>query len=116
MRIKFNTLSNTQIEDELGKRLKRCRVGMRLNQSELAGRAGVSRRTITAVESGKGCTMGTFIALLRALGVLHELDDLLPDPGVSPIAVTNQRVRERKYPYKARSKKKQPPWQWGDEQ
>lgn len=115
MPINFEILSDSQVEAELGRRLKRRRVEMGLNQSELAERAGLGRRTITAVENGRGCGTGTFIALLRVLGGLPALAQLLPDPGPSPIALTSGRVKERKYPYKARGKKKASTWQWGDE-
>jgi len=122
MSIEFNIANNEQIEAELGRRLKRRRVELGLNQTEVAERAGVARRTVSSVERGEGGSMATFVALLRALGALDELQRLLPDPGPSPIALTEartNRVKERKYPYKAR--KKAPPqsaahpWKWGDE-
>ena len=112
----FQFLSDPQIEAELGKRLKRKRVDLGLNQTELAEKAGLGRRTVYAVENGKGCALPTFIALLRALGALHELSELLPPPEISPIALTATRVKERKNPYKARPKKPDTPWAWGDEQ
>ena len=66
--------------------------------------------------------MATFVALLRALGAVEDLQRLLPDPGPSPIALTEGktgRVKERKNPYKARKKRKpdgtEQPWKWGDE-
>lgn len=117
--------SDEQVEAALGRRLKRRRVELGLNQSEAAERAGLARRTVSSVENGEGGSMKTFIALLRALGALAELESILPDPGPSPIALTTGRkVKERKYPYKPRGgKKKQPQekkdggtaWQWGDE-
>ena len=112
----FNFLSDSQIEAELGKRLKRRRVDLRLNQTELAERAGVGRRTITAVENGQGCSLGTLISLLRALDGLNDLGLLLPIPEISPIAETSTRMKERIYPYKARKKKDAPnEWKWNDE-
>ncbi len=118
----FQIASNGQIETELGRRIKRRRVELGLNQTELAERAGVARRTVSSVERGEGGSMATFVALLRALGALDDLQRLLPDPGPSPIALTEgkaNRVKERKYPYKARKKTSTPsaaePWKWGDE-
>ena len=112
----FQFLSDAQIESELGARLKRQRVDLALNQAELAEKAGVGRRTITSVENGHGCSLRTFIALLRGLGGLPGLDHLLPDPGPSPIDLTTSKVKERKYPYKPRGKKRNEPWKWGDEE
>jgi DNA-binding XRE family transcriptional regulator len=63
----FHQLTNLQIEQEHGHRLKQRRLELMLSQSEVPGRSGLSRRTITAIENGEGSTLGTFIALLRAL-------------------------------------------------
>ena len=116
--------STTQIEAELGYRLRRRRVALGLNQSEVAERAGLARRTVSSVERGEGASMATFVSMLRALGALDQLQQILPDPGPSPIALTEgkaNRVNERKNPYKARKKRKpdaakaDEPWKWGDE-
>ena len=116
MPLQIPFLSDPQIEAELGKRLRRRRVELGLNQTEVAAKAGLGRRTITAVENGHGCSLRTFVALLRALGTLQDLDRLLPDPGPSPIALTTNKVKERKYPYKPRRRKTEDKrWQWGDE-
>lgn len=109
-------LSNTQIEQELGKRLKNHRLDLNLSQDEVAGRSGLSRRTITAIENGEGSTVGTLVALLRALNALDTLAGFLPDPGISPIAMTSM-VQEtpRKYASKPRKAPAATPWKWGDE-
>lgn len=112
----FELTSDEQVEAELGKRLRRRRVERGLNQSELATKAGVARRTISSVENGEGCTMATFIALMRGLGDVAQLEALLPDPGISPIALTSAtKVKERKYPYKPRGARTKTEWKWGDE-
>ena len=61
--IMIQLLSNPQIEQELGKRLKRKRLDLNLSQTEVATRSGLSRRTITAIENGEGSTLSTLIAL-----------------------------------------------------
>ncbi|MEZ5324724.1 MAG: helix-turn-helix domain-containing protein [Verrucomicrobiales bacterium] len=121
MPIDLQILTDTQIEAELGKRIRIRRVEMGLNQTELAEAAGIGRRTITSVENGAGCKLGTFIALLRVLEALPELATILPPQEVSPIALSTTRVKEeRKYPYKPRGKHRntstRKPWRWGDEQ
>jgi len=40
--------------------------------------------------------MLTFVQVLRALGVLDELDSLLPDPGISPLEIARMKGRMRK--------------------
>ena len=124
MSVDYLIASTTQIEAELGHRLRRRRVALGLNQSEVAERAGLARRTVSSVERGEGASMATFVSMLRALGALDQLQQILPDPGPSPIALTEgkgSRVKERKNPYKARKKRKlqaaeaDEPWKWGDE-
>ena len=112
----LDLLSNTQIELELGKRLRAERLERNLTQEEVAGRSGLSRRTITAIENGEGSSLSSLVALLRALGALSTLENFLPPRGPSPIALS--RLREEPVRYHA-SKPRQPPaatpWKWGDE-
>ena len=108
-------LSNLQIEQELGKRLKSHRLEINLSQAEVAERSGLSRRTVSAIENGEGSTLGTLIVLLRALGALETLDGFLPDPGISPIAMLKLRDDTRKYASKPRKSPPPTTWKWGDE-
>ncbi len=80
----LDLLSNTQIEIELGRRLRSERLERNLTQEEVAGRSGLSRRTITAIENGEGSSLSSLIALLRALGALSTLENFLPPRGPSP--------------------------------
>ena len=61
-------LTTSQIEQELGRRLKRRRLELNLSQETTALHSGLSRRTITAVEHGQGATLATLIGLMRTLG------------------------------------------------
>lgn len=108
-------LSNPQIEQELGKRLKRKRLDLNLSQMEVATRSGLSRRTITAIENGEGSTLTTLIGLLRALNALDTLEEFLPDPGISPLALMN--LQEEPVKYSSKPRRAAPPsaWKWGDE-
>ncbi|MEX1048226.1 MAG: helix-turn-helix transcriptional regulator [Akkermansiaceae bacterium] len=108
--------SNSQIEQELGKRLKARRLDLNLSQQQVATLSGLSRRTVTAIEHGEGSTLATLISLLRALRSLDTLEDFLPDPGISPIAMTSMlREEPRKYASKPRKTPPATPWKWGDE-
>lgn len=108
-------LTNSQVEAELGKRLKRFRLERNLSQTEVATRSGLSRRTITAIENGEGSTLSTFIALLRALHALDVLDAFLPDYGISPVAMMMVQEKPAKYASKPRKARNAAPWKWGDE-
>jgi transcriptional regulator with XRE-family HTH domain len=112
-------MSNQQIEAEMGDRIRRRRLDMNISQTELARRAGVARRTITSVENGEGCSLLTLIALVRALRALPWIDQFLPDPEISPMALLAE--SEGKYHVKrarkhaGRAKKPLGEWKWGDE-
>ncbi len=108
-------LSNPQIEQELGKRLKRKRLDLNLSQMEVATRSGFSRRTITAIENGEGSTLTTLIGMLRALNALDTLEEFLPDPGISPLALMRLQEEPVKYSSKPRRTAAPTPWKWGDE-
>lgn len=109
-------LTNPQIEQELGKRLKDHRLDLNLTQQQVAARSGLSRRTITAIEHGEGSTLTTLIAMLRAMNALATLENFLPDPGISPIAMTTMlQDAPRKYASKPRKTPPPTPWKWGDE-
>ncbi len=109
-------LSNPQIERELGKRLKAHRLDRNLSQAVVAIRSGLSRRTITAIENGEGSTLTTLIAVLRVLDALDTLENFLPDPGISPMAMTSMlQDAPRKYSSKPRKTPPPTPWKWGDE-
>lgn len=112
----FTFLSNPQIEQELGNRLKNRRLEMNLSQEQVAKRSGLSRRTITAIENGGGSTLTSLIAMLRALQALDTLENFLPDPGISPIALTSMvQDAPRKYASSPRKTPPPTPWKWGDE-
>ena len=112
-------LTETQLEALIGQRLKEQRLQRNLNQTELAERAGLARRTITSIENGKGCTLGTLIRIVRALDLEHLLHDLIAPLPPSPLAI-REAQRRAEPTRKHASKPRQPPsspgtWTWGDE-
>lgn len=111
----FHQLTNLQIEQELGHRLKQRRLELNLSQAEVAEKSGLGRRTITAIENGEGSTLSTLIALLRALQALHYLEQFLPDPGPSPLMLAKLQEAPRKYASKPRKAKPTTEWKWDDE-
>ena len=55
----------------MGEKIRDIREGQNVSQDELAERSGISRQTISAIESGRATnvTTGTLVAIARALGV-----------------------------------------------
>ncbi len=120
-------LSDAALLIELGDRLARQRLQRNLTQAELAREAGISKRTLVRLESGESSQMTNLLRVLRALGLLGNLDALLPTPVTSPIAQlqasrgrrTTARARERRRASPRRANLQPPtppkPWTWGDE-
>lgn len=69
----------------LGEAAARTRVERNLSQQELADRAGVGKRTVERFEQGESTTTVNLVRLLRALGLLEELDRIFPAAGPSPL-------------------------------
>lgn len=68
-------LSDLQLQQKIGERLKSDRLMQNMTQANLAEDAGVSVSSIKKIEEGK---IGSFVSLLRVMRVLGELDVLQP--------------------------------------
>lgn len=95
------TNSDPAILTELGQRLARRRIALRLSQADLAERAGVGKRTVERMEAGESVQMTTLIRLLRVLELLPALDALIPAESTRPMELLRhggkmpRRVRKR---------------------
>jgi len=103
--------------DLLSERLVRHRLNLNLTQEELARAAGVSRRTLARLESGKPTQFENFLRILIALGLENGLTRLVPDVPQSPIQQLKRAGRRRRRATgRRKSHSEQPkPWTWGDE-
>ena len=110
----FISLSDSEIVKELGRRLKRARLNINMTQEQLARQSGLSRKTITNVESGIGGSLHTLIAMLRGLRLLAELNAFIPQPGISPVQLAKLQGKQRKRASQKRSKntKNTDDWKW----
>jgi transcriptional regulator with XRE-family HTH domain len=91
----FTDLNDRAILLELGSRIRRERLNANISQSDLALKAGISRRAVQNMESGQSNTTSLLIRILRSLNKLDALDSFLPEPGLSPIQLAKLRGRER---------------------
>lgn len=87
----------------LGERFKDYRLRANMTQKEVAEMAGLSVLTIHRFENGtaRNISLGTFLLLLKAVGCINDLDELMPEQPESPYLYKNnnqkaQRVRHRK--------------------
>jgi transcriptional regulator with XRE-family HTH domain len=87
MLMKYSISLNQDILLDLGKRLKQHRLNHNFTSGKLAELSGVSMRTITGFERGeKNISLVNLIELLRALGLVNKLSELIPElPLISPL-------------------------------
>ncbi len=83
--------------NRLGNRLAALRLALNLTQADVAEQAGVSKRTIERLEAGATATqLSTFLRVCRVLGLQDRLEQLLPEPAVSPVSQLRQQRQTRK--------------------
>ena len=70
----------------LGARFKEYRMRCNLTQKEVAELSGIGMTTIHKFESGNAgnISLSTFILLLKVVGQINALDDVLPELPESP--------------------------------
>jgi transcriptional regulator with XRE-family HTH domain len=111
--------SDRTILVELGQRLRGARLERNLSQEAVAEEAGIGRHTLQRMEAGESPSLINFVRVLRALGLLGELERLLPGPGPSPIDELDRRGRRRQRAGGAREpgpEEREERWRWGDEE
>jgi transcriptional regulator with XRE-family HTH domain len=119
MRIE-SQLTDEAVLSELGSRLAHARLQQNLSQRALGESAGVDRLTIQQLEAGGAVKVISLIRVLRALGLLDTLEQLVPEPGPSPIEQLELRGRRRRRASGSRTAgRPEPPrarpWRWGDQ-
>ncbi|MBJ7459897.1 MAG: helix-turn-helix transcriptional regulator [Thermoleophilaceae bacterium] len=111
-------ITNHSIEaatlEELGSRLRQARLNQGISQAELAARAGVSELTVSKIESGSLGQARSFLRVLRALGLLANLDAAVPRAVASPIAESDLGGRPRRRSPRGGSRKHLDEWTWGE--
>jgi len=116
---RLGSMTDSAVLTEIGSRLARLRLQRNLTQAQLAREAGVSTRTLIRLENGESSQVTNLIRVVRALGLLGNLDAFIPQPLPSPIAQLRSRAKERRRASpEAQTQKKGGPstrWTWGDE-
>lgn len=72
----FGLATSEEIAEELASRLRACRLAQNLQQSELAARAGISRKTLTTFEQSGRVSLDVFLRIVAALGLSESLSQL----------------------------------------
>ena len=84
-----------QWEQYIGQQVRRLRLQKNMTQGELASRVGISKSTISNLESGRGSTISTLASILNVLGQTAWLENLAPRVDVSPVQMVKLRGKQR---------------------
>lgn len=90
----FKSLSDSAIALELGHRLERLRLEQNLTQQTLADEIGITPKSYRQLIAGGG-KLENFIAALRTLNALDQLEHFIPDTPYSPIEQLKLRGKQR---------------------
>jgi transcriptional regulator with XRE-family HTH domain len=93
----FNFANHVEVRLELGQRLRAQRMLMDLSQQEVAERAGLSKGTVSNLESAGQGTLESLVRVVQALGLVHELQELfVPKPAtIAHLQAVEQPQRKR---------------------
>ena len=82
----------------LGSRFKDYRMRCNLTQKEVAEQSGIGLTTIHKFENGTAgnLSLSTFVLLLRVVGQLNALDDVLPELPESPYLVRREEKKAQR--------------------
>jgi transcriptional regulator with XRE-family HTH domain len=99
----YTVYSAPELVKLLGVRFKDYRLRAQLTQKDIAEQTGLTVPTIQRFENGLSgnITLGTFLLLMKAIGCINGLDELMPDQPESPYLYNDnnkkvQRVRHKK--------------------
>lgn len=109
-------ITDEQILTELGKRLMQTRLQKDLKQSELAEQAGIGLRTLQRLETGAVASrLSSLVRVCQALGLGERLDQLVPEPAASPIALLKSAGdNPRRASGRKAAQRKKAEWTWGE--
>lgn len=90
--------SQSRLLMALGQRLREARLRRGFSAQTVSARATISRPTLTKVERGDACvTMGTYLQVLRVLGLEQDLAKLALDD------VVGRRLQDAQLPMRKRA-------------
>lgn len=101
--IDYSEYSAPELVKMLGVRFKDYRLRANLTQKDVAEVTGLTIPTIQRFENGlsNNISLGTFLLLMKAIGCINGLDEMMPEQPESPYLYNDnnkkaQRVRHKK--------------------
>ena len=94
--------STPEIVRLMGTRFKDYRLRCGLAQKDVAERSGIGLTTIHKFESGAAVnlTLSTFILLMKVIGQINNMDNLLPGLPESPYLIRKNEKKAQHPPFK----------------
>ena len=94
----FYEYSTPELVRLLGERFKEYRMRCNLTQKEVAEQSGIGLTTIHKFENGTAgnLSLSTFILLLKVIGQVDALDDVLPELPESPYLVRREEKKAQR--------------------
>lgn len=110
------TLTDTAIVTNIGRKLKAARLRQNITQQSLAEAANISLSTIKKIEKGEICTFDALLRMLRTLGMLDTLQQLVEEEQMSPseyynmVQASKTHQRKRAVGKLNNTRKEESPW------
>jgi transcriptional regulator with XRE-family HTH domain len=111
---------NSQMTDEvllklIGARLAGIRLARNLTQEHLAEQAGLGLRTVQRLELGAVATrLSGVVRVCRVLGLVENLETLVPESVASPMAQLKLQGRKRRRATGEKTVPSKKKWTWGE--
>lgn len=102
--------SDDALLDHIGGFIKHNRLQRNLSQAELAYKAGISRSTLSFLESGKTVTLGTLIRVLRVLDRLNIMEVFNVENVISPLLLAKLEQKKSGRAGRKKVQKKKTDW------
>lgn len=112
--IKLVSMSDSALIENIAAFIKHHRLQQNKTQLQLATEAGINRATLSQFENGVSSNLVTLIQLLRALKLLHLLQEFQVKQQISPLQLAKleqgKRIRARNTSTKTDKKKPKSDW------
>lgn len=96
----FLLFTEEEIAEDLGERASKLRIRLNMTQKEFATKAGISFATYRKFEQTGQTSIVTFLKILRYLGVLKDISDLMSMDDVQNYGINEymklSSIKERK--------------------
>lgn len=111
----FSQVPIASVSEELGRRLNVLRIARQMKVEDLSREMGVSRPTLQRLLDGENTTTETLLRALSALGIIDNINTLVPDYSASPLThpKSGTLLSERKRVSSSSQLKPDEAWTWG---